>query len=79
MYSLVSSAARHHLDVWAYVDDCLRKLAGGSADYESLLPDVWRQSHPESIREYRDAEKKSRKLTTQQRRARRRMPKDQQS
>ncbi|MCA9200964.1 MAG: IS66 family transposase, partial [Planctomycetales bacterium] len=28
MYSVVSSAARHHLDVWAYVDDCLRRLAG---------------------------------------------------
>jgi transposase len=72
MYSLVSSAARHHLDVWAYVDDCLRRLAGGSTDYESLLPDAWRATHPESIRVYRDAEKKSRRLTTQQRRVRRR-------
>ncbi len=74
MYSLVSSAARHNLDVWAYVDDCLRQLAVGSTDYESLLPDVWRQSHPDSIREYRDTEKTARKLTTQQRRARRRLP-----
>ncbi|MCA9135748.1 MAG: IS66 family transposase [Planctomycetales bacterium] len=72
MYSVVSSAARHHLDVWAYVDDCLRKLAGGCEDYETLLPDVWRASHPESIRVYRDAEKESRRLTTQQRRVRRR-------
>jgi transposase len=72
MYSLVTSAARHHLDIWAYVDDCLRKLAAGSMDYESLLPDVWRASHPEAIRVYRDAEKTSRRLTTQQRRTRRR-------
>lgn len=72
MYSVVSSAARHHLDVWAYVDDCLRKLAGGCEDYHSLLPDVWRDSHVESIRVYRDAEKESRRLTTQQRRTRRR-------
>ena len=72
MYRLVSTAARHHIDVWAYVDDCLRQLAGGSTDYESLLPDVWRASHPQSIREYRDAEKESRRLTTQQRRVRRR-------
>ena len=72
MYSLVTSAARHNLDVWAYVDDCLRKLSGGSVDYEALLPDIWRGSHPESIRVYRDAEKKSRRLTTQQRRVRRR-------
>ena len=72
MYSLVSSAARHHLDVWAYVDDCLRQLAGGSTDYESLLPDVWRTAHPEAIRPYREAEAKARRLTTQQRRVRRR-------
>ena len=72
MYSLVSSAARHHLDVWAYVDDCLRTFAGGSTDYQALLPDVWRACHPESIRVYRDAEQASRRLTTQQRRVRRR-------
>lgn len=69
MYSIVTSAARHHLDVWAYLDDCLRKLAGGRTDYESMLPDVWKTSHPESIRVYRDEEKRSRRLTTQQRRA----------
>ena len=72
MYSVVSSAARHTIDVWAYVDDCLRKLAGGCEDYGSLLPDVWRGSHAESIRVYRDSEKESRRLTTQQRRVRRR-------
>jgi transposase len=72
MYSLVSSAVRHHLDIWAYVNDCLRRLAAGSTDYESLLPDVWRSAHPESIRVYRDAEQKARRLTTQQRRTRRR-------
>lgn len=72
MYSLVSSASRHMFDVWAYVDDCLRKLGGGSTDYESLLPDVWRRSHPDSIRPYREAEALSLSLTTQQRRVRRR-------
>lgn len=72
MYSLVSTAVRHNIDAWAYVDDCLRQLAGGSADYASLLPDAWRASHPQSIRQYRDAEKESRRLTTQQRRVRRR-------
>lgn len=72
MYSLVSSAARHKLDVWAYVDDCLRQLAGGSTDYGSLLPDVWRKAHPEAIRPYREVEATLRRLTTQQRRTRRR-------
>ena len=65
MYSLVSSASRYKLDVWAYVDDCLRQLASGSTDYESLLPDVWRQSHPTAIRTYRAAEAMTRRLTTQ--------------
>ena len=73
MYTLVSSAARHHVDVWAYVNDVLRQLASGLTDYESLLPDVWREHHPESIRTYRDQAKKERKLTNQQRRARRRL------
>jgi len=73
MYTLVSSAARHHVDVWAYVNDVLRQLASGLTDYESLLPDVWREHHPESIRTYRDQEKKDRKLTNQQRRTRRRL------
>jgi transposase len=74
MYTLVSSAARNHLDVWAYVNDVLRQLANGSEDYESLLPDRWRQSHPDATRPYRDAEQQKRKLTTQQRRVRRRLP-----
>ena len=65
MCTLVSSAARHRFDIWAYVDDCLCQLVGGSANYESLLPDVWRQAHPEAIRTYRDAEQESRRLTTQ--------------
>ena len=52
MYTLVSSASRHHIDVWAYVDDVLRQLAGGSTDYESLLPDRWRQTHSESNSDY---------------------------
>lgn len=72
LVALMKSRIVHSLDVWAYVDDCVRQLAGGSVDYESLLPDVWRATHPESIRVYRDAEKKSRRLTTQQRRVRRR-------
>ena len=40
--------------------------------YCSLLPDVWRGSHAESVRVYREAEKKSRQRTTRQRRTRRR-------
>ena len=58
--TLVSSAVRNDLDVWAYVKDVLDQLLAGSTDYESLRPDVWKQSHPESIRTYR-ADRKQRR------------------
>ena len=72
MYTIVASAMRHQLDAWAYLDDVLRSLAGGEVALESLLPDQWGQSHPESIRTYREAESLSRAAQTKARRARRR-------
>jgi transposase len=53
LMTLVSSARRHDLDVWVYVKDVLDQLLAGSTDYRSLLPDVWKQSHPEAVRQYR--------------------------
>ena len=70
--TLVSSAVRNDLDVWAYVKDVLDQLLAGSTDYESLRPDVWKQSHPESIRTYRTAERRDRADRKQRRRAQRR-------
>jgi transposase len=58
MMTLVSSARRHDLDVWLYVKDVLDQLLAGSTDYHSLLPDVWKQSHPEAIRQYRVEERR---------------------
>lgn len=72
MYTLIASASRHHLDLWAYLDDVLRRLAGGEADLDALLPDRWREAHPESIRTYRQAEQEARRAKTKARRARRR-------
>lgn len=72
MYTVITSAARHHLDLWAYLDDVLRTLAGGQADVESLLPDHWAAKHPESIRTYRQQESLARAAQTKARRARRR-------
>ena len=52
LYTVVASAVRHDLDVWAYLRDVLERLAcameseHGSADLTALLPDVWAQSHP---------------------------------
>ena len=70
--TLVSSAVRNDLDVWAYVKDVLDRLLAGSTDYESLRPDIWRQTHPDSIRHYRVEERRDRADRQQRRRAARR-------
>ena len=58
MMSLVSSARRHDLNVWAYLKDVLDQLLGGSTDYASLLPDAWAKTHPQAIRTYRAEERR---------------------
>jgi transposase len=60
LMSLVSSAARNDLDVFLYVKDVLDRLLAGETDYDALRPDVWKQSHPEAIRIYRQEERGSR-------------------
>lgn len=72
-FSLVSSAVRNDLDVWVYTKDVLDLLLAGSTDYHALRPDVWKQSHPEAIREYRETERRDRADRTQFRRAQRRL------
>jgi transposase len=84
IYTVMASAHRHDLDVWAYVRDALETLArgraaaGGDIDkidpgiLESLLPDVWAQAHPESIRTFRTNEKQQRAETRRFKRAQRR-------
>jgi len=72
MYSVVSSAHRHHLVIDDYLDDVLRKLADaqqnhpvdlepGSPYLLDLLPDRWAAAHPKSVRKDRieDREKAS--------------------
>jgi transposase len=82
--SIIASAHRHDLDVWEYLCDALDKLAHGRAVaggdvsqidpviLESLLPDVWAQTHPESIRTFRTEEKEQRAATRRLQRAQRR-------
>lgn len=72
LLSLMSSAIRNDLDAWAYVKDVLDQLLLGSTDYESLRPDRWAEQHPESIRQYRVAERKDRESRRDKRRAARR-------
>jgi transposase len=68
MYSVVSSAHRHHLVIDEYLDDVLRKLADAQQNHPAdlalgspylldLLPDRWALVHPESVRKDRIEEK----------------------
>lgn len=75
LLTLVSSAVRNDLDVWAYVKDALDQLLAGSTDYDSLRPDRWAQTHPDSIRTYRTQERRERADAKRLRRARRRLAK----
>ncbi len=70
--TLVSSALRNDLDVWAYIKDILDRLLVGETDYASMRPDAWRVAHPEAIRQYRVAERRDRADRKQYRRATRR-------
>ena len=71
--TLVSSARRHDLDVGVYVKDVLDQLLAGSTDYHSLLPDIWKQRHPEAVRAYRVEERRDKAERKQLSAARRRL------
>jgi transposase len=58
--TLVSSALRNDLDVYDYVKGVLDALLSGSKDYAALRPDVWAKAHPESVRKYRQDERRDR-------------------
>ena len=70
--TIVGSAHRHDLDVWAYLRDVLERLARGTTDLDALLPDVWKAAHPEHVRTFREQEKQERADARRYRRARRR-------
>jgi hypothetical protein len=68
LYSLVSSAHRHHLVIQDYLEDVLRRLADAQQNHPcdlelgapyllDLLPDRWAQAHPQSVRQERIEEK----------------------
>ncbi|HEY1654271.1 MAG TPA: transposase [Candidatus Tumulicola sp.] len=73
MMTLVSSARRHDLDVWLYVKNVLDQLLAGSTDYQSLLPDIWKQRHPGAVRQYRVEERRDKADRKQLNAARRRL------
>ncbi len=68
LFSIASSAHRHHLKMQDYLEDILPKLAyaqqqdpsllePGSKYLQSLLPDRWAATHPESVCEGRREER----------------------
>ena len=71
--SVVASAHRHDLDVWAYLRDVLQRLAQGEGDLEQLLPDVWKAAHPEHVRTFREEERDRRTEDRRYHRAKRRI------
>ena len=73
LLTLVSSAIRHDLDVWAYIKDVLDRLLAGSTDYAALRPDRWGAEHPDFIRTYRQEERHDRADAKRTRRAQRRL------
>ncbi|HKS97002.1 MAG TPA: hypothetical protein VJV74_12840 [Terriglobia bacterium] len=73
LLTIISTAVRNDLDVWAYVKDVLDQLLAGSTDYHSLRADVWKQSHPEFVRTYRVDERRDAADRRHYRRAKRRL------
>jgi len=73
MMTLVSSAKRHDLDVGLYIKDVLDQLLAGCTDYANLLPDRWKERHPEAIRQYRQEERRDKAERKQYRAAERRL------
>ena len=52
---------------------CWTRLLAGSTDYQSLLPDIWKQRHPEAVRAYRVEERRDKADRKQLNAARRRL------
>ena len=73
IYTVVASAARHDLELWAYLRDVLEQLATGVGDLTPLLPDEWAKTHPEHIRAYRGREREAKAARQREIRRRRRL------
>jgi transposase/FtsZ-binding cell division protein ZapB len=73
LMTIVSSAIRNDLDVRSYLEDLLNELLSGNRDYESLRPDTWAASHPESIRGHRQKQREEHNIRRERDRLRRRL------
>jgi len=73
LMTIIGSAMRNDLDVRAYLDDVLRRALAGETDWAQLVPDVWKLEHPESVRQYREDERRQAADRKRTRRAHRRL------
>jgi transposase len=71
--TVVASAHRHDLDVWAYLRDVLERLSQDEPNLEALLPDVWKREHPQHVRDFRAEERQQRADQRRYRRAKQRI------
>ncbi len=71
--TIIGSAIRNDLDVRAYLDDVLRQALSGETDWSNLTPHTWRSEYPQSIRHYRQDERRQAADRKRTRRARRRL------
>lgn len=75
LLTIVVSAVRNDLDVGAYLQDVLERTLAGETDWSALAPHAWKAEHPESIRIYRQDERRQSADRKRTRRARRRLSK----
>ncbi len=75
LMTIVGTAIRNDLDVAAYLHDVLQRALDGETDWAALAPHAWRVDHPESIRTYRQDERRQSADRKRKRRARRRLGK----
>jgi hypothetical protein len=75
LMTIVGSAIRNDLDVAAYLHDVLQRALDGETNWQAMAPHAWKVEHPESIRVYREDERRQAADRKRNRRARRRLKK----
>jgi transposase len=73
LMTLVASAQRQNLDLSAHLESVTTHMLRGTAKPEELLPEVWKQHHPESVRAYREQERRDKADSATLQAARRRV------
>jgi hypothetical protein len=71
--TLISTALRYHVDVWAYLKAAIDQLQAAPSDYQFLRPDVWKLANPQFVRTYRTEESRDAATRTGLTRAHRRL------